>query len=861
MNNHTTDQLPIGTIELPLADYLPTVPTHVLRLRVAAPVATLYLPLVCLSSCNPPLSVGALYYLYVDGGDKFAPPSRRADDDILSKSTPAVRYLVRLQALLPSHRLQLHPLSSTDSETAPTKLTPAAVCPVLHAQLSHVPRTPTSPAFRLRTAQVEYTTLIPATRVVLQPHNPPSLPSPAQLPALAPSARSQTAMSLDGCAVTLSSLISTDYYNHIQLYSILDIEPSQHSHTTAYTISSRTSVEVCVAQSSSVSSFPTPAAWLARVKQQVCGYDATVETMVTTMHRALASPSSSLAALYPAPRVFLLHGLPGTGKSLLVEQLCQHSTLPCLHLSAADLYQKVEGEGEERIEATFAEAKRHARVRGGACLVVDDVDTICHEEKDEAGQDSESGGLERALVASLCRELDELHFSSPSLPIFVFFTTSRITRVSSSLLRQGRIDRKVHLPALSPQDRLDVLRHYSRRMTLMEAVDEHPRAKLLQRVSDRMHGYVAADVEKLCGEVSIAALTRASKSAEPVTRLTVSEADFLSALQTMRPANLSDLEYRLPKDISATASSASPFADLAGLDDTIKQLQTAIIAPLLASLSSSPSAISSALPLPSGLLLYGATGVGKTSLALALALSSTLPPLIIQSTSLVSSIVGQTEKNITALFNKARASAPCLLLLDQLDNIGQRRGGGGGGADEGGEGGGSYERMVACLLQELDGIGRGRRATTGGASSGVSQPPVFVIATSSHPELLDPALLRPGRLDYHCHIPAPTQQVRQAIVRHWLQRMPVGDESAVGGREALVAELAARLEGGSGADVAGVMREAALRALRRGKHDMDSVRAVEVSDFLFSASEMRPSLKGLEETHPAGDRSLLRAQH
>ena len=650
------------------------------------------------------------------------------------------------------------------------------------------------------------------------------------------------AASLDGSAVTLSSLLRTDHHNRIELCSVFDIEPSRPPGT-AYLLSTTTRVDWRAADNAPASSYPSRSTWLARVTEVVRGYDATVEWIISTMHRTLVPPASTLAQHYAAPRVFLLHGLPGTGKSLLVEQVCQHSSLPCLHLSAADLYQKLEGEGEDRIEATFALAKQHAELgeggRGGACVIVDDIDAICPEQKNEAGEESEGGGLERALVAAFCRQLDELHFASPALPLFVFFTTSRLTRVSPSLLRQGRIDRRVHLPALTPLGRQDVLRLYSNRMTLVGADVELQRLHLLQRVGDRMHGYVAADVEKLCREVSLAALTRASKSSGPITQLRVSETDFMSALQAIRPANLSDLEYRLPKDMSALATSASPFADLAGLDDVIAQLQAAVIGPLLASLSTSPrAASSSALPLPSGLLLYGPSGCAKSSLALALALSSTLPPLIVQSTSLVSSVVGATEKNIAALFSKARASAPCVLILDQLDSIGQRRGGGGGG---------SYERMVACLLQELDGIGRGKRATMRSAGSNASQPPVLVIATSAHPELLDPALVRPGRLDYHCHLPPPTQRVRQAIVRHWLNKMPVGDESAVGGREALVCELAARTEWGSGADIAGVMREAGLRALRRGKADMDSVRVVEAADFLSAASDMRPSLRGVVE--------------
>ena len=866
MDGPRNHQQPAETADTAISDCLSVVPTHVLCLPVAPPIATLYLPFSFLTSHKPPLAVGALYYLH----RTTPPPPPAVGSNTASSGGSSLRYLIRLQPLLPFHQTHLHPLSPADGGTA--RITNrAALCSLLHTQLSHL--LSASPHFTLHlcTQPVKISSLVPAAHIVLQPHTAP--PSPPLQPAsdcsalplmVSPAARSQMATFLDGCAVTPSSLISTDYHNHIQLYAILSIKPS-HPPNTPYTITAGTSIEVQPILSSSTIRFPPLSTWLARVKQQVCGYDAVVESIVTTMHRTLVPPSSPLASLYPAPRVFLLYGLPGTGKSLLVEQICQQSTLPCLHLSSAALYQKVEGEGEERIVATFAEARRLATTvaggRGGTCVVVDDVDAICPDEKDDSGGDSESGGLERALIGSLCRQLDELHVASPPLPVFVFFTTSRLTRVSPSLLRQGRIDRRVHLPALSPQGRREVLSHYSRRMTVSGATDEEQRAQVLQRVSDRMHGYVAADVEKLCREVSIAALTRVSKLVEPVTQLVVSEADFLSALRSMRPANLSDLEYRLPRDISATASSASPFADLAGLDNTIAQLQAAIITPLLASLSSSPSAVSSALPLPSGLLLYGPTGVGKSSLALALALSSTLPPLIVQSTSLVSSVVGQTEKNIAALFDKAQASAPCVLVIDQLDSIGQKRGGdleaGDGG---GGGGGGSYERIVACLLQELDGIGRGKRAALGGAGGAVSQPPVFVIATSGHPELLDTALLRPGRLDYHCYIPPPSQQVRRAIVRHWLQRMPVEDETAVGGREALITELATRMDGGSGADIAGVMREAGLRALRRGKDDMDGVRVVDVNDFLFAASEMRPSLRGVKETHPAGDRSQQRGR-
>ena len=844
-----------------LADSLLVVPTHVLHIPLPTPAATLYLPFNTITAHKPSLTVGALYHLYVG----FTTPSLRVDDNVGEGGRDsASRILIRLQPLLPSHRPHLHALHTTDSirDSVPR----AAVCLLLHAQLSHLITKSPPPAFYIRTRQqVKVSNLVVANRVVFQPHALPALSSawfvsttrPASASAGISSAfQQQLATHLTGCAVTLSSLVCTDHLNHIKSYSIATIEPSQPSHT-VYILNTQTTIAIQAAPSSTIT-FPSPSQWLTQVKRQVCGYDTVLESIIITMHRTLVPPSSRLASLYPAPRTILLHGLPGTGKSLLAQQICHHSTLPCLHLSAADLYQKLEGEGEERIEATFAEAAAYAAPTaaggcGGACVIVDDVDTICPEEKDDAGEDLESGGLERALIAAFCRQLDELHFATPPLPIFVFFTTSRLTRVSPSLLRQGRIDRRVHLPALSPPGRLDVLRLYSSRMTFVEAVDEEGRVKLLQRISDRMHGYVAADVEKLCREVSIAALTRVSQTGEPVTELRISENDTLSALQAVRPANLSELEYRLPKDVTTRASSASPFADLAGLDDIIAQLQAAIIRPLLSSLSSAPSATSSALPLPSGLLLYGSTGVGKTSLALALALSSTLPPLIIQSTSLVSSVLGQTEKNITQLFNKARASAPCVLVIDQLDNLGQRR----GGDDGGGGGGGGGERMVACLLAELDGIGRGRRAMStnsgGGSGGGVVQPPVFVIATSGHPELLDPALLRPGRLDYHCHIPPPSQQVRQAIVSYWLQRMPVSDDATVGGREKLVSELAERMEGGSGADIAGVMREAGLRALRRSKDDMDSVRAVDVADFLSAASEMRPSLRDVSPSHPPGD--------
>ena len=639
---------------------------------------------------------------------------------------------------------------------------------------------------------------------------------------------------LDSSAISSSSLLACDHVDATQqlLFAVRDIEPP-HPPFTIYRIERTTVISVLPPPPSPRAALPSAERWLDLVRKDMAGYDDALRSTIHAVHEAL-SPSSPLTRLYPPPHTFLLHGLAGTGKTRLADALSKHSALPRVDLATSDLFQKLDGEGEERLIAAFDQAKEAARSTGGAWVVMDDVDGICGTHgSGDVEADEEEGEVERGLVACLCQQLDELHFGFPTPPVFVLLTTSRLHSVSPALLRHGRVDLEVHLPALDRPSRLAVLRQYSRRMRFQCSAVEADAGSgetdaLLARVNERLHGYVGADVEKVCREVSIRAIQRSVQAGKAAK---VTEADFDAVVQHMRPANLSDLEYRLPSEVAPTLDATSPFAALFGVEDVVARLHAAVIAPLLRASLSSASA--SPLSMPAGLLLYGFPGVGKTSLALAVALSTSLSPLVVQSTSLVSSVLGQTEKNLRALFLKARASSPAVLLIDQIETIASARSASSGAP---------HTRLLSALLQEMDGVARSVRSR------------VFIIATSSQPHTIDPALLRPGRIDCHVRVPPPAVEARAAIVRGRMRGMCVVGLDDEGKREALVAELARMSGGCSGADLIGMMREAGLLALRGRARGglLDDVDGVRAADFLEAARAMRPSLKGVVEHFPPG---------
>ena len=782
---------------------LPLPLTHTFASSQPPPSATLYLTPDLLTSHAPHLLTGHHYWLHV-------------------KPSPQP-ILVQLDILLPHHLLHCHPLTLSPPSSPPTPpLFPpsTAICPVLHAQLSAASADTASAALSLPAVS---TPPVPAQRLALTAIAPTSLTSPAS----SPSCDALLSLLLSSTLLTTSSLLSSSHLSlPTRLYSVHSLSPP-HPPLTVYRIGPSTSITVLPSPPSPLPALPTPSHWLTQVQQDVQGYTSVVQTIIDAVHHSL-QPQTPHPLPLSLPHTFLLHGLVGTGKTRLAHALSSHSRLPTFKLSPSELFHQVEGEGEKRLARLFEEAKRAAGTAGGAWVVVDDVDGMCGGlEGVERGEGDEEGEMERGLVAALCDQLDSLHSTDPSPPLFVLMTTSRLHAVSPSILRRHRVDLQLHLPALDRLSRLSVLHHYTRKMRIKgedgEEASGEERPSLLARVNARLHGYVGADVEKLCREVSLAVIQRDAGRGVDVR---VGEEDFDRAVQRMRPANLADLEYRLPADLAPTLDPSAPFAQLFGMEDVIHRLQETVVEPLLSSLSSTTP---STLPLPSGLLLYGLPGVGKTSLALAVALSTSLPPLMVQSTSLVSAVLGQTEKNLASLFRKARASAPTILLIDHIDSIAAARSP---------TSSSPHTRLVSALLQEMDGVMGAKRFSS----------LVFVIATSTHPHQLDPAVLRPGRLDCHVEVGRPVVEAREAMVRGKMQGMRVMQN--VG--EGLARTLAEMSDGCSGADLMGMMREAGLLALRRGKERLDEVEGVTEEDFLTAAKSMRPSLLGLVDRFPPG---------
>ncbi len=506
------------------------------------------------------------------------------------------------------------------------------------------------------------------------------------------------------------------------------------------------------------------------------------------------------------PKGVLLHGPPGTGKTLLARAVANETEASFYVLSGPEIMSKFYGESEQRLRDLFKEANENAP----SILFIDELDAIAPKREEVTGE------VERRVVAQLLALMDGLESRGQ---VIVIGATNRVNAIDPALRRPGRFDREIEIGIPDRDGRLEILFIHTRGMPLNKDVD-------LNKLADRTHGFVGADISALVKESAMQSLRRVLPDInleeeeevplEILQSIDVTNEDFLNALRTVEPSALREVFVEVPN---------VTWGDIGGLEEVKKEMRRAVEWPLkFKGLYKSMNAQA-----PKGILLYGAPGTGKTLIAKAVAHESEANFISVKGPEILSKWVGESEKAIREIFRKARQAAPCVIFLDEIDSITPVRG---RSTDSG-----VTERVISQILTEIDGL--------------VELRNVMVIAASNRPDMIDPALLRPGRFDRLVKVISPNFEGRKQIFEIHLKDAPLADNVDID-------NLARETEGFSGADIASIASESKLLAIRN--YVMEHGEEI-ASDDKFDAEKCDCNitqeilLEALEQTKPTEERA------
>jgi transitional endoplasmic reticulum ATPase len=461
-----------------------------------------------------------------------------------------------------------------------------------------------------------------------------------------------------------------------------------------------------------------------------------------------------------APKGVLLHGPSGTGKTLLAKAIANETNANFYSLGGPEIMSKFYGESEERLRSIFHDADKNAP----SIIFIDEIDSIASK------RDEVTGEVEKRVVSQLLSLMDGL---SSRGKVVVIGATNRVNAIDPALRRPGRFDREIELGVPDRNGRLDILHIHTRLMPLDNDVD-------LEKIADITHGFVGADLQSLTKEAAMHSLRKVLPDidlsddipAETLQKIVVKMEDFTDVLKEIEPSAMREVFVEIP-DVT--------WNDVGGLDIIKQELLEAVEWPVIYRKLIRKSKIKT----PKGIFLYGPPGTGKTLLAKAVANESQANFISIKGPELLSKWVGESEKGIREIFRKARQAAPCIIFFDEIDSIAPIRGG---------ELGDTHitERVISQMLTELDGLEELRG--------------VVVMAATNRPDIVDTALLRPGRFDRLLYIPPPDRGSRLHILQiHTIYMQLAGDVNLL--------NLADITEGYTGADIALFVSAAALIAL------------------------------------------------
>ena len=512
--------------------------------------------------------------------------------------------------------------------------------------------------------------------------------------------------------------------------------------------------------------------------EDVGGLDREIQRVREMVELPLRHPSIFKRLGIDPPKGVLLRGPPGCGKTLLAKAVANESEAYFISINGPEIMSKFYGESEKKLRKLFIEAEE----KSPSIIFIDEIDAIAPK------RETVTGEVERRVVAQLLALMDGLHSRGR---VIVIGATNRPNSLDPALRRPGRFDREIEIKVPNEKGRREVFLIHTRSMPLDKKIS-------LKEFANITHGFVGADISAVCREAAMAALRRYlpqidldSEIIDPelLEQIEVTKNDFEEALKEVMPSGIREVFVEIPN---------VTWDDIGGLEDLKQKLIESVDWPL-----SHPKIFERmGISPPRGILLYGPPGCGKTLLARAVAHESKANFISIKGPELLSKYVGESEKAIREVFRKAKMAAPCIIFFDEFDSIAPSRG-------RHTTDSGVSEKVLSQFLTELDGL--------------EVKKDIIVIAATNRPDILDPALIRPGRIDRILLVPAPNEEEREKILNIFTKGMPLTANIDL-------KALNMKLDGFSGADVETLCREAGMIALR------ENLRARKISEEHFKAA-------------------------
>ena len=578
---------------------------------------------------------------------------------------------------------------------------------------------------------------------------------------------------LEGRVITKGDILTLNIMGRRIGFAVIDISPSDGPSL----IDSRTEFVIGAVPKSAAKGVP-------RISyEDIGGLKNEVQKVREMIELPLRHPEIFERIGIEAPKGVLLHGPPGTGKTLLAKAVASETNANFYSIGGPEIMSKFYGESEERLREVFKEAEENAP----SIIFIDEIDSIAPKREEV------SGDVEKRVVSQLLTLMDGI---SSRGKIVVIGATNRPNALDPALRRPGRFDREIEIGIPDEQGRLDILLIHTRGMPLTDDVD-------LQSIARITHGFVGADLEALSKEAAMRSLRRILPEinleqpkipAEILNKIKVTKQDFDEALRDVQPSAMREVLVQKP-NVS--------WDEIGGLQQVKEELAEAIEWPLRHADLFAQADVNP----PKGILLYGPPGTGKTMIAKAVAATSEANFISIKGPELISKWVGESEKGVREVFRKARQAAPCVVFFDELDAIAPTRGGFEGDSHV-------TERVISQMLTELDGL--------------EDLKGVVVIGATNRPDIIDEALLRPGRFDRILEVPVPDKEARKQIFQIHTKKKPLDSDVDLG-------KLVEMTENMTGADIAAIVNAAAMSAIKEHVRQKDSTK-LEISMRHFEAA-------------------------